>query len=131
MIFVYPISAAIVCAVIEWIRISIAHGQKTNINKVWTYTIGALFFGISLAFSLDYYDNSEFFKIVSYGVCYAACRGVVYDPLLNVLRYLPVDYKSKSTNSVIDRYLNINFYLLRFIYLLIAAGSAYIYSSYE
>lgn len=119
MTLIYPILFAAVCAVIEFIRILKAWGVP-NINKLWTVTIGVIFFAISLALSVDYYDEIWPYHVIIYGIYYASCRGFIYDILLNILRGLPVDYKSKSTNSKIDKALyRFDFWLLKAFYVVL------------
>lgn len=129
--YLYPLLFAALCAVIEALRIRISYGRVRNVNKLWTYTIGFLSFGVCLALTLNYYEDAPFFKVMIYGFYFVYCRGVVYDIVLNWLRGLPVDYKSKSTNSIIDTYVNINFYLMRLIYLVLCFIAALIHLNYE
>lgn len=129
--YLYPIFAAIITAIIEAVRIYLSRGGVFNVNKLWTYTIGFLAFGVCLALTLDYFQDAPFFKVMFYGIYFASCRGLIYDIVLNTLRGLPVDYKSKSTNSIIDSNMNINFYLLRLIYLVLGFVSALIHLNYE
>lgn len=129
MTLIYPIASAVICAIIEAARIFVSYGHRYNVNKVWTYTIGISFFGLSLAFSVGYYDEIWPLDVMCYMIYYASVRGVIYDPLLNVLRGLPVDYKSKTTNSKIDRVIGnrVQFWVLRIIYLAIAIISGFIW----
>ena len=126
MMLIYCIFAAIISALIEGLRINLSNGKVANINKIWTYTIGFCMFGICLALSVGYYDEIWPLDVMRYAIYFASVRGVVYDPLLNVLRGLSVDYTSKSTNSIIDRLVGsrVNFWVLRIIYLIIALISA-------
>lgn len=122
MTIAYPILSAVIAALIESVRIGLSKGSVTNINKSVTYFIGLSLFLTCLDLSTNYYYELSFIQVVCYLVYFAAVRGVIYDPLLNVLRGLPVDYKSKSTNSVIDILIGnrVNFFLFRFIYLAIS-----------
>lgn len=122
MTLIYCIFAAIISALIEALRIKLSKSEVVNISKLWTYTIGFCMFGICLALSIDYYDEIYPLEVACYAIYFASVRGVIYDPLLNVLRGLSVDYTSKSTNSIIDRTIGskINFWMLRGIYLLIS-----------
>lgn len=122
-----PIAAAIVAAVIEFIRIIAAWGVP-NVNKLWTYTIGGLLFGVCLSLSLDYYDDVWPHHVAVYALYYSCCRGLFYDITLNLLRGLPADYKSKTTNSKIDQFLyKYSFWMTKAIYLIIAITSGYIW----
>jgi len=119
MTLIYPILFAAICAVIEFIRIMKSWGVP-NVNKLWTVTIGAVFFGLSLALSIGYYDNILLYHVVIYAMYFAACRGIIYDILLNTLRGLPIGYKSKSTNSKIDQMLiKFDFWLFKAFYLVL------------
>lgn len=129
MTLIYPIAAAVICAMIESARIFVSNGYTPNINKLWTITIGVFFFGLCLAFSVRYYDYIMPLDVMCYMVYFASVRGVLYDPSLNILRGLSVDYKSKTTNSIIDKKIGnrVNFWVLRLIYLAIALISGFIW----
>jgi hypothetical protein len=129
MTLIYPIFAAIISALIEGLRIKLSKGKVDNINKLWTYTIGFCMFGVCLALSVGYYDDIWPLDVACYAIYFASVRGVVYDPLLNVLRRLSVDYTSKTTNSIIDRTVGnrVNFWVLRIIYLAFALISGIIW----
>jgi hypothetical protein len=129
MTLIYPIFAAVISALIEAIRIKLSKGSVYNINKLWTYTIGFCMLGACLALSVDYYDEIWPQDVFCYAVYFAFVRGVIYDPLLNLLRGLSVDYKSKTTNSIIDRKIGnrVNFWVLRIIYLAFALISGIIW----
>lgn len=129
MTLIYPIFAAIITAIIEAIRIYLSRGFLSNVNKLWTYTIGILFFGLCLALSVGYYDDILPLDVAFYMIYFASVRGVIYDPLLNVLRGLKIDYTSKTTNSIIDISIGnrVNFWVLRIIYLSISLISGYIW----
>ena len=129
MTFIYCIFAAIISALIEGLRIKLSKGKVDNINKLWTYTIGFCMFGVCLALSVGYYDEIWPLDVMCYAIYFASVRGVVYDPLLNVLRGLSVDYTSKTTNSIIDRVVGnrVNFWVLRIIYLAFALISGFIW----
>ena len=129
MTLIYPIFAAIISAIIEAIRINLSKGTVDNINKLWTYTIGFCMFGACLALSVDYYDEIWPQDVLCYTIYFAFVRGVIYDPLLNSLRGLKIDYKSNTTNSIIDRKIGnrVNFWVLRIIYLAIALISGFVW----
>jgi len=122
MTLTYPILSGIIAAFIEWVRIKLSFGRVSNVNKLWTYTIGVIFFAASLSLSVNYYDDISPLYVLCYALHFASVRGVIYDPLLNLLRGLPIDYKSKTTNSVIDAMIGnkMSFILYRSIYLGIA-----------
>ncbi len=131
MTLIYPIFAAIISALIEGLRINLSKGYVENINKLWTYTIGFCMFGFCLGLSVDYYDEILPLDVLCYIIYFASVRGVIYDPLLNILRGLSVSYTSKSTNSIIDRVVGnrVNFWVLRIIYFVISllSGIVWIY----
>lgn len=122
MTLIYPIIAAVLSALLEGVRIKMSHGKVANINKMVTYSVGAILFAVCIDLSTDYYDNILPHHVLCYLIYFAAVRGVVYDPLLNRLRGLPIDYKSASTNSIIDRLIGnrVNFLLLRLFYFAIS-----------
>ena len=126
---IYPISSAILCSLIEYIRIYVSVGRVHNINKVVTWTIGAVFFGVCMALSFDYYDNVSIIQVIVYGIYYSAVRGVLYDIVLNVLRGLDVSYTSKTTNSRLDKLFNplVSFWGIRSIYAIISIISGVCY----
>lgn len=118
--FILPLASAFICAGIEWLRIKVSHGEVENINKLWSVTIGVIFFAISLAASVNYYDDILPGHVLTYALYYAGCRGLIYDPLLNAFRGLRLDYFSDHTNSLLDN-LSRNlggFYALRAISIL-------------
>lgn len=119
--YALPILSAIVCAIIDWIRICVSYGKVININKVLTWTVGAFMWGVCLALNVGYYDEVSLFGLLFYAAYYASVRGVLYDIILNVLRGLSVSYKSKTTNSILDRIFNkiAPFYSIRIGYLVL------------
>jgi hypothetical protein len=129
MTLIYPIFATIISAIIEAIRINLSKGKVYNINKLWTYTIGFCMLGACLALSVDYYDEIWPQDVFCYIIYFAFVRGVIYDPLLNMLRGLKIDYISKTTNSIIDKAVGnrVNFWVLRIIYLVIALISGFVW----
>ena len=119
MTLIYPIFAAVICAVIEFIRIMKSWGLP-NVNKLWTITIGVIFFAICLALSVTYYDDIRLYLLLIYAMYYAACRGVIYDILLNLFRGVGIGYKSSTTNSQLDQMLvRFDFWLLKSFYLVL------------
>jgi hypothetical protein len=119
--FLLPICAAILCAAIEWVRITISHGKVKNINKIITWSVGVIMFAVCLSIILDYYDDASFFGVLFYGLYYASARGVMYDICLNKFRGLRWSYKSETTNSVLDKLYNsaVPFWLIRIVYVII------------
>ena len=100
---IYPILSTILCALIEWVRIKLSFGRVQNVSKFWSVTIALLFFGVCLALSVNYYDNILPWHVFYYGMYFAGCRGLFYDPLLNSFRGLSLTYFSTLTNSRVDR----------------------------
>lgn len=120
-----PVAAALVAAAIEFGRILWSWGAP-NVNKLWTYTIGGILFGVCLALSIDYYDDVWPHHVAVYALYYSSCRGLFYDITLNLLRGLPIDYKSKTTNSKIDQFIyKYSFWMTKVVYLIIAIITAY------
>jgi hypothetical protein len=119
--FIFPIISAVLCAGIEYLRIKLAHGKVYNINKLWTINIGVVFFVISLASSVSYYDDIMPDDVLFYILYYVGCRGLIYDVVLNLLRGLKYNYISHTTNSLIDRIFTnkYSFIVIKFAYLLI------------
>ena len=99
---ILPVCAAIICAFIEWLRIDSKHGKVANVSKFWSVTISFVFFGFSLALSIDYYDHILPHHVLFYGLYFAGCRGLFYDVCLNAFRGLRLDYFSNHTNSRTD-----------------------------
>lgn len=126
MFVLYTVIAVVISVLIEAARIFFAYGQVENINKIVTYTIGATLFGINLAciYANSYYNTPGVFEILVLGVFYAAVRGVLYDPTLNILRGRSINYTSTTTNSIVDFIervgLKWGFWTERLVYLLIA-----------
>ena len=119
--FLAPIAAALVSASIEAVRIYGIKGIAPNVNKLWTITIGVILFFVCLALSVGYYDNVLPHHVLVYAIYFAACRGVLYDITLNLLRGLEIDYKSATTNSRIDQFTNkYSFWMTKAIYAIIA-----------
>ena len=127
MTLIYPIIAAIFCAIIEYIRIMQSWGAP-NVNKLWTITIGVIFFAICLSLSVGYYDEIWPYHVAIYGLYFASCRAIVYDIMLNILRGLPMDYRSRTTNSQHDQMTaNINFWAVKGFYLFLGLISGYLW----
>ncbi len=127
MTLVYPIAAASLCAIIEFIRIMRSWGAP-NVNKLWTITIGVIFFIICLSLSVGYYDEIWPYHVIIYGIYFASCRAIVYDIQLNILRGLPIDYKSQTTNSKHDKLtVNISFWAVKGFYLFLGILSGYLW----
>ena len=123
-----PISSAILCAVIEFTRIELSFGKVANVNKLWSVTIGVIFLIVCLSLSIGYYDDVLPHHVLVYAIYFAACRGMFYDVMLNTLRGLELDYKSSTTNSKIDQFLNkYSFWMTKIIYLIIGLISGYIW----
>lgn len=127
--FILPILSAIVCASIEYARIVSVKGQVDNVNKLWSVTIGVVFFVVSLALSVSYYDDIMPDDVLFYAIYYSGCRGLFYSPTLNALRGLRFDYFSDSTNSIIDSFFSKigGFWASMVAYLIITIISGFIW----
>jgi hypothetical protein len=106
MTFIYPILAVILSAFIEFIRIKITFGKVQNVSKFVTVIIAVVLFVLCLDLSFGYYDDITPLMVLVYLLYYSFLRLLIYSPLLNVLRGLPILYRSTTTNSVIDKLLN-------------------------
>ena len=126
---ILPVCAAIVCALIESIRIYFSYGKTSNINKFWTINIAVVLFIVCLALSVDYYDDIMPGDVLCYLLYYIGWRGMMYDVTLNTLRGLKLDYVSKTTNSIIDRLFvtKDSFWVIKFVYLLIVVIFGYLW----
>ena len=126
---ILPVFAAIICAVIESIRIRFSYCDVDNINKLWTITIGVVLFVVCLALSVSYYDDIMPGDVLCYMLYYVGWRGMMYDVTLNLLRGLDFDYVSNTTNSIIDRMFvrKDTFFVLKFVYLLIVVIFGYLW----
>ncbi len=124
---ILPIAAALLCALIEYGRIIWSFGVD-NVNKLWSVTIGVIFFAVCLALSVNYYDEIWPHHVAVYALYYACCRGVFYDIALNLLRGLSIDYKSSTTNSKIDKFTyKYSFWLIKSVYLGITIATGYLW----
>lgn len=126
---ILPVCAAIICAVIESVRIHFSYGEVDNINKLWTITIGVILFVVCLALSVSYYDDIMPGDVMCYLLYYVGWRGMMYDITLNLLRGLPFNYVSNTTNSIIDRIFvrGLHFLVPKFVYLLIVVIFGYLW----
>jgi len=137
MFVLYTVIAVVISVLIEAARIKAAQGKVENINKVVTYTIGALLFGINLAliYKDGYYNTPGVFEIAVLGVFYASVRGVLYDPMLNVARDRSINYTSTTTNSIVDFIervgLKWGFWTERLAYLFVAVLSGLLYTALQ
>lgn len=126
MFAIYTIIANLIAVCIESIRIKSAFGKVANINKFVTYTIGYIMFGLTLAFTYAdyYYYTPNVWQILLFALFFISVRGVIYDPILNLLTGKKIDYVSTSTNSIIDQIerlgLKWSFYTQRIVYMTIS-----------
>jgi hypothetical protein len=133
MFIVYTILAVILSSVIEAGRIKLAYGKTQNVNKVVSVTIGAALFGVCLAliYGGDYYYTPDFFEILIYSIFYVSVRGILYDPILNLLRGKEINYTSLTTNSLTDFIervgFNWDFWNERLVYTLVGLCSGLLY----
>ena len=96
MIHLAIITAVILSAFIEGIRIEGVKGKVFNVKKWVSVLIGAALFGVVL---LIFGLNKLYFILPEM----IFLRATLYDPVLNRLRGLKWDYVSTSTNSWLDR----------------------------
>lgn len=113
----------IIVTIIEAIRIRLSWGKVSNVNKLVTWTIAILFYGVYLAiiYRDRYYTLDNPLEVVIDSLYYVLWRGALYDPLLNLLTGRKIDYVSETTNSIQDRIekkLGITFWTQRLICLL-------------
>jgi hypothetical protein len=94
---------AVLLAGVDALRIDRSWGEVANISKSWTVYFAAIGYVVCLALWLGYYDHFGPGEAIKYAWYYTACRGAVYAPALNLMRGLPFDYHSPSTNSWIDK----------------------------
>jgi hypothetical protein len=127
--FIAPLLSAFVCATIESIRINSSYGKVLNINKLWTVVIAVVLFVVCIDLSVNFYDDLLPHHVLVYAVYYMACRGIIYDVWLNILRGLDIDYTSKTTNSKVDRFLNeyLSFWEIRLFYGIIALSFGFLW----
>ena len=95
----------VIAAHIDAIRIK--KSKKANINHAYSVAIGFAFF-IIVGFLLNV-------KWILFGLICIGIRGVFYDPALNLFRGLPIDYTSKTTTSLTDKFLT-DFWTERIVY---------------
>jgi len=137
MFVLYTVIAVVISVLIETVRIKASHGEVANINKVVTFTVGALLFGINLAliYKDSYYNTPGVFEIATLGTFYAAVRGVLYDLILNIARGKSIKYTSTTTNSIVDFIervgLKWSFWTERLAYLLLATISGLLYTALQ
>ncbi len=94
-------------------------------------------FGINLALihKDSYYNTPEILEVLVLGIFYASVRGVLYDPILNILRGRSINYISTTTNSIIDFIervgLKWSFWTERLVYLFIAMLTGLLYTALQ
>lgn len=128
LFYFLPFIAAIILAFIEAYRIRRNLGIP-NIDKRWTYFYMFIAYVFCIILSVGYHDNFSFLKAGVYLLYYAGVRGLIYNPLLNLLRGLKFDYYSKTTNSIIDQLFG-SFWRVFFVSLFTWIISFYILANY-
>jgi hypothetical protein len=106
MTFLYPFFANILASFIDYLRIKLSFGKVQNVDKFWTISIAIVFFALCLDLSFSYYDEISPLKVLVYLIYFSFVRLLIYSPILNLLRGLPILYRSKTTNSKVDQFLN-------------------------
>lgn len=114
----------ILVTIIESIRIKRSWGKTDNVDKMVTWGVGILFYGLYLGIIYwhRYHSLQNPLEVLADTSYYVLWRGVIYDPLLNLLTGRKIDYVSKTTNSIQDRiekYLGISFWTQRSICVLL------------
>ena len=95
----------VIAAHIDAIRIK--NSKKANINHAYSVVIGFAFFLIvGFLFNVKWF----LFAFICIGI-----RGVFYDPALNLFRGLKLDYTSRTTTSLTDKFLT-DFWTERIVY---------------
>jgi hypothetical protein len=121
----YSVISTILCALIDRMRIGMTEGTTLNISKSWTVFYGGLLCFVGYCI---FHNNPQTFVefiigLITYCISFAAIRGVVYDPSLNLMRGKKIDYESTTTNSKLDKKeidLNLTFWKQRASYLILA-----------
>ena len=110
----YCAVAAIVCAIIERIRIAVRWGKTPNVKHAISGTIAVL---VAVP---TYYMLHRFtfgWHTVFFAAVFTCCRGLFYDPALNLLQRKKIDAISQTTSSGIDQRLTrVQFWKRRAIY---------------
>jgi hypothetical protein len=110
----------LIVTIIEAGRIRRSWGKTPNIDKWVTYLIGIASFVLylSIIYYGRYYTLQNPLEVVLDSSYFILWRGLIYDPILNVLTGRKIDYVSKTTNSIqdrIERLLGISFWTQRSI----------------
>jgi hypothetical protein len=120
--FITYIVLTFFAALIDDIRISGTWGKVKNINHKLSVLVGVLFAVIVLVL----FNPAKWVLFLLMCIC---IRGVFYDPFLNLLRGLEIDYTSETTDSVTDQFLK-DFWVERLAYFVFfIALSLYYYAS--
>lgn len=90
---------------VDALRIKAAQGKQENINHGWSVLI-ATFAGMgAFGFSrLDLVGKGwyGFAQAIPISIGFIAIRVLIYDPILNLMRNLPIDYESPTTSAKTD-----------------------------
>ena len=113
--YILPAIAAAILAGVDAYRIRGNMGGP-NTSKTLTYFYAGLGYCACIIASVPYTSDFSPKDAAIYLGYYAGIRGIVYAPVLNLLRGLSFDYFSKSTNSRLDR-------LFGSFWLLLACGA--------
>ena len=108
MEFITYIVLTFFAALIDDIRISETWGKVKNINHKLSILVGVLFAVIVLVL----------FNPIKWQLFLLMCiciRGVFYDPFLNLMMGLVIDYTSETTDSITDQFLK-DFWVERLAY---------------
>lgn len=111
--YVLPVIASLILAAIDAYRIALNKGGP-NISKTWTVYYAGIAYCLCIIGMVGYHDDYTPVDALIYLGYYTGIRGVVYAPALNLMRKLPFDYYSHTTNSRLDRFFG-SFWKLWFI----------------
>ena len=102
----------VIAAHIDAIRIK--NSKKANINHTYSVLIGFAFFLIVVVL-FNIIGTLLNVKWIIFAFICIGIRGVFYDPALNLFRGLSIDYTSKTTTSLTDKFLT-DFWTERIVY---------------
>lgn len=102
----YPLHIFIT-ALVEWVRWRQSFGRTVNLNKKVTVGIAAAAWVVSVLINCWLFWDLNFdwlllFQLFVYALECAGMRGLLYDPVLNLLMGRKIDNDSYTTNSKFD-----------------------------
>lgn len=97
----------VLLALIDAIRIKKAKGIVENINhKVSSTLAGIAMVIVNVCFIHGALCGDYFLKWVLFIFAFTSIRLALYDPLLNLMRRMKIDYESPTTSSYVDQHTN-------------------------